>query len=243
MGNEGKRSESGNSIYVYSATDKKSSPVFGSSEDVDLIENHISRHVGHADYVWHELISDLVHIDVHWVKPTHNRNVHTLVTTGMSDLPMTPPVGAEEFKYSELMITLPAGWRLSDTAFREEKNYWPIRLLKSLARFPHEYSTWLWQAHTVPNGEPPRPYDPSTGFVGAIIAPPITLSPDFLTLRCNPDQKIHFSSVIPLYPEEMELKLKKGAEALFDLFDKHSVDETIDVHRVNTAKKKWWQLG
>ncbi|MFQ8729788.1 MAG: suppressor of fused domain protein [Enterocloster bolteae] len=26
--------------------------------------------------------------------------------------------------------------------------YWPIRLIKYLARFPHEYSTWLgWGPH------------------------------------------------------------------------------------------------
>lgn len=243
MASDEKTSDSGNPIYIYSEEEQRSGPVTSSSEDVELIEKHIEQHVGKAEFVWHELLSDLVHIAVHWVKPSPARRAHTLLTTGMSDLPMTTPPGAEKFKYCELLITLPTNWELSDGSFRDEKNYWPIRLLKSLARFPHEYSTWLWRAHTVPNGNPAQPYSASTSFTGAIISPPITLPADFFTLRCSPDKTVYFFSVIPLYSEEMDLKLKKGADALFDIFDKHGVADVVNIDRANVGKKKWWQLG
>ena len=69
--------------------------------------------------VFHELISDQVHIDLHWVKPTAERPFHTLVTSGMSNLPMTTPPGAEEVRYAELSICLPADWKLSEEDFKE----------------------------------------------------------------------------------------------------------------------------
>jgi len=240
---ETERSESGSPIYVHNERKKPFELAFGSSEDIEQVENHIEQYIGKVDMVWHELISDLVHLDVHHIKPTPERNVHTLITTGMSDLPMSAPENAKDFKYAELLITLPAEWSISEGSFRDEKNYWIVGLLKMLARLPHEYETWLWWGHTVPNGNPPMPYHQSTKFVGAILAPPVTVSADFLTLKCNPDKEVHFFSVIPLYQEEMDLKLKKGMDALFDLFDKNGINEIVDINRKNVATKKWWRLG
>lgn len=38
-------------------------------------------------FVWHELVSDLVHLDVHVAEPTPARPYYTVVTSGMSDRP------------------------------------------------------------------------------------------------------------------------------------------------------------
>lgn len=233
-------SMSGSPLYVHKERERPFQPAAG-SEDSEQIEKHIERYLGPIEWVWHEIISDLVHLDVHYIKPTPERNVHTFISTGMSDLPMSPPEGAEENKYAELLVTLPAQWSVSEDAFKDEKNYWPIHLLKWLARFPHEYETWLWWGHTVPNGNPPEPYHPSTTFVGAILVPPGTVPQDFLSCKSGPEKEVSFFSVIPLYPEEMNLKLRKGSDALFDLFDTYGVNEIIDIQRKNVAKK-WWRL-
>jgi hypothetical protein len=37
----------------------------------------------------------------------------------------------------------------------------------------------------------------------------------------------------------MNLKLNKGAEKLYDLFDHHEVSELLDVNRKNVAKKRF----
>ena len=66
------------------------------------------------------MISDLVHIDVHWVQPTPKRPYHTLVTSGMSDKPMTVPAGAEHLRFAELMLCLPPEWQMSMEAFKQE---------------------------------------------------------------------------------------------------------------------------
>ena len=132
----------------------------GASGDssIDEISDHIEKHVGKIHMVFHELVSDQVHIDVHWVKPTTERPFHTLVTSGMSDKPMHSPQGVDDCDYAELSICLPQDWKVSEEDFEDEKNYWPIRWLKFLARFPHEYNTRLFQGHTIPNGDPATPF-------------------------------------------------------------------------------------
>lgn len=236
-------SESGNPVYRYEERKRPFEPVMSSSDDVELIEKHIEEHVGKIEFVWHELISDIVHLDVHHVEPTPSRNFHTLITSGMSDIPMSAPAGQEDFKYAELLVTLPPHWEVGDTAFKDDRNYWIVRLLKMLARFPHEYETWLWWGHTIPNGDPPLIFHDSTSFVGSILAPPVTLSQKFLSLECSDEKTVHFFSVIPLYQEEMDLKLKKGMDTLFELFDKNKISEVVDVNRKNVAKKSWWPFG
>lgn len=237
------RSPSGSPIYVYGERKKPFELAVSSSEDVEKVEEHIEKHVGKIDTVWHELVSDLIHLDVHHIPPTTERNLHTFVTSGMSDLPMSAPEGAEGRRYAELLITLPPNWPVSDEAFKDDKNYWPIQLLKVFARFPHEYATWLWWGHTIPNGNPPEPLHSSVGFIGAILAPPIGISQEFMSLECSPDKTIHFFSVIPLYQDEMDLKLQEGMDPLFDRFDQHKLTDIIDVNRKNVGKKSWWPFA
>lgn len=88
------------------------------AENLDAVEKHISRHLGEPATVFHELVSTTVHIDVHFVRSSPERPWISLVTSGMSDIPMTTPAGAEEFRFAELMIRLPADWKLGDEAFK-----------------------------------------------------------------------------------------------------------------------------
>ena len=205
------------------------------TEDAQLLEEHIQRYLGDIAIVFHELISDLVHVDVHWIQPTERRPYHTLVTTGMSDIPMTPPPSESDCKYAELLIELPADWPLSAEAFNDEANYWPVRLLKSLARFPHEYETYLWWCHTVPNGDPPTPFHESVGFAGALIVPAVNVPGAFHRCAVSDAKEVCFFAVVPLYQEEMDYKLRKGTDALLDRFDAAGVTELLDPKRRNVA--------
>ncbi len=148
-------SPGGSPILVHSR-EKDFTPAQGESH-IEAISAHIERHLGPISGVFHEIISDLVHIDVHVVPASEPFPYLRLVTSGMSDLPMTLPGGAPGSAYMELMVTLPADWPISADAFEDERNYWPVRLLKTLARLPHEYDTWLGFGHTIPNGHPAEP--------------------------------------------------------------------------------------
>jgi hypothetical protein len=176
----------------------------------------------------------MIHVDVHVVNPTPEKNYYTLVTSGMSDRAMTPHADEAEFKYAELMICLPPDWPRED-----ENHQWPVDLLKFLARMPHEYETWLAENHSMPNGDPPEKL-PGTGMDSFLIATPRTAPEAFGKLDVNAGKTVYFWAVIPLYPEEMKLKLKDG-EQLIELLNKHNVTELLDPKRKNTAKK-WFGL-
>jgi hypothetical protein len=229
-------SEGGNRIHRHGEREKPFEPAMGEEQNIEAISNQIEKYIGPPDWVFHEIISDLVHIDVHFVAPTPQRNFYTLVTSGMSDRPMKAPEGAEHLRYGELMICLPPHWKLSKEAFADEENYWPVRTLKFLARLPHEYDTWISFGHTIPNGDPAEKF-PGTNFCCALIGLPHMLPEEFWKFKIEPDKEIIFYTVLPLYREEMDLKLKKGADALWAALDKNGVNELVDVRRKNSVKK------
>lgn len=232
------RSEAGNPIYRHKPPDKAFEFALGDSDAIEAISQHIETHLGKIETVYHELVSDHVHVDVHTIEPTEDRDFYTLVTSGMSDRPMNVPRGAEAFRYAELMLALPPTWLLGEKHFKNDDNYWPIRLLKQLARFPHQYDTWLGPGHTIPNDDPPQPYASNTKLCCAILLYGVTTPDAFNKLEISPEKTIRFYAVIPLYQEEMELKLRSGTEALFPLFDEHGVSELVDLRRRNTARRR-----
>lgn len=210
--------------------------------DVQLIEEisaHVEAHIGKIDVVFHEILSPYVHIDVHHVPPTPERPWHVLVTSGMSARAMTTPAELpQDCRRAELFISLPADWKISQEAFEDERNYWPIRTLKMLARLPHEYQTWLGAGHTVPNGDPPAPYAESTKLSGMMLLPPTTLPEDLHRLERSNGDVVRFWALLPLYTEEMDLKLKQGSDALLVKLDDAGVNDIIDPSRPNVAAKR-----
>ena len=238
-------SESGSPILRHAERTKPFDPVIGDGEHIDSVTEHIERHIGEVTMVFHELVSDLVHIDVHHVPPEPGRDFHTLITTGMSKKPMTVPEGAEEFRFAELVLCLPADWKLTREDFADEANYWPIRLLKTLARLPHEYDTWLGPGHSIPNGgEQPEPYAKSTRFCCAMIVPAIRFGKDFLRLETADERTINFYSVWPLLADETEFKLKQGYDELLDRLLSRDVTDVIDVQRQSVvARRGWWPFA
>jgi hypothetical protein len=229
-------------VYRHEARERDFEPALGDESNIEAIADHIEKHIGPVDKVFHELISDLVHIDIHIVAPTKERNFYTLVTSGMSDKAMNAPDA--QWQFAELMMCLPSGWPLEQNALDNEDNYWPIRWLKMMARLPHEYETWLGFGHTVPNGDPPAPFAANTEFCCMLVLPPPIYTPkEFHRLETENGKIINFYALIPLYKEEMNLKMRQGTEALFDGFDKHGVSEVVNLSRNNIARKGRWFFG
>jgi hypothetical protein len=241
MSDDVEYSESGVRIYRYEAKEKPFQVAEGDAEALQAIEGHIEKHIGKIETVMHEIASDLIHIDVHVVEPTAERNFYTLITSGMSDLPMTVPDGAEEFRFAELLICLPASWdmpKVYDTV-ADEEHWWPIRCLKYLARFPHEYDTWLCENHTIPNGDPPEPFAGNTRLCCALLTPPLLFGDGFRSLKISEGKTINIYALLPIYKEEMEFKLKQGGEKLYERFDREGINELLDINRKNVCHKRF----
>jgi hypothetical protein len=210
-------------------------------ECLEEISAHIEAHLGPVESVIHEILSDTVHVDIHIVKPTPEFPFVRLVTSGMSDLPMTTPEGVDVPRYIELLITLPGDWKLMKNYENsmEEIWYWPIRLLRTIARLPHKHGTWFGYGHTMAHAEPPEPYASNTRFTGMILLPSVSVPDAFHELEINPEKVIRFFAVVPLYQEEMDLKLRRGSDALLDKFDKFNVSDIVSIDRPNVARKRF----
>jgi hypothetical protein len=167
---------------------------------------------GEAAEVSHELIPLVPHIDVYrHQQRIAGRDVCTLVTGGMSDLPMILPRGAQDMpRRVELIFYCDA----------PKAEY--IATLRWLAHFPHNAKSCLGYGHTVPNGDPPEPFWGSDVLDTILFLAPIvnkhqTLH-EQLTIGGDP---VHFLWVVPLTTAECHYKLKHGIGAMLDLFDKH----------------------
>lgn len=209
----------------------------------DEIEAHMGKYFGQSTNVFHELVSDKIHIDVHFIPPNEQRNQWTLFTTGMSALPMTVPTGAEDYEYAELMISLPPDWNIAALGQSPppkdlERWYWPIRWLKQLARLPHDYNTWLATLHTIPNGDPPRPFSPETRLCGWVLLAPFSSPEEAHAIALSDGRVVHLYCLYALYGEEMDLKLKKGGEALLEGLAETHPSEILSLARKSVAAKK-----
>lgn len=190
-------------------------------------------------FVYHELVSDLVHIDVHILKPTEKSPFYVLYTTGMSDLPMTLPgeiAHREDLKYAELYLFLPGDWDLGKEGQLDRdlpyERFWPIQMLKFFARFPHEYQTWLGYGHTIPNGPDYAPLCDGAGFGGVVLTAHGKIEP----LETEDGKEINLYLMIPAYKQEIEYKLKYGMEGLEKRFAEGKLPLVLDIHRPNLCE-------
>jgi hypothetical protein len=225
---------------IYRHSEKKLPEDFDNlgESSLDQIDAHIEKWLGRPSGVFHELVSPTIHVDVHLVPPTADRDFNVLVSSGMSDKAMNGPF--PDLRFAELVLLLPPDWPLDQESFEKEQNFWPIRQMKYLARFPHDFSTWIWETHTIPNGDPPQPYVPNTELCCILLANPISLPYEFRTLTIGTEKTIHFFALIPIYQDEMHYKLKKGIEALYECFGKAGVTEVIDTSRPCCVKLTWF---
>jgi hypothetical protein len=211
------------------------------------IEAHLGKHYGEPTWVFHEILSSRIHIDVHIIPPRPERNVWTLFTSGMSDLPMTTEPAFEDRRFAELVLVLPPEWKVDELRATpppadQEQWYWPIYWLKFLARFPHEHKTWLSQGHTLPNGDPPKPFAPATELCAWLLLPPISLPADARQVTLADGRCVHFYVMHALYLDELSVKLSKGTNTLLDAFSNADKSEALIVNRPSTVRKRLFGL-
>ncbi len=195
---------------------------FYSEHDQDSYEKLIEDSFGKFTEVIHEIISPDLHIDVIPVPPTAERNYYTLFTMGMGAYKMQVPSGYGTMNRAEMAIRLPADW---DYKSSEEKWYWPIRVIKSLARLPFYEKTWLGYCHDI---DFRGPFSEETERCGVLLdffdesVEPLTLE--------NGDRLIIYN-VIPVYRAEMEYIAAHGAEALFQKMAEETAHGPLDIKR------------
>lgn len=198
-----------------------------SPEDLHRVETFLEAHFGTPQQVYHEILSPDLHIDLMVIPPTQAHPFYVISTLGMGAFPMNVPDEQLDTTYqrTEVFLTLPPTWDLEN--LEDESNYWPLRLLKTIARFPYLNETFLDFGHTVSNEEP---FASNTLFNSCMLMAPFNglQQPALL----SQGDGVFFLQLIPLYPQELTLKLQRGLEALLARFDE-KMTHIIDNQRKN----------
>lgn len=200
-------------------------------DELDAVEGHIKEYFGDFPTVFHEVTSKDIVIDIACIPPNEERNYYTLVTIGMGAHAMNIPesLSFEENCRAELLICLPPDWKLGESA---EEWFWPISLLKDLAKLPINTDSWLGWGHSVDHR---GNVAPNAGFVGSFLMFPEDApnSADFCTLP-NGD-RVNFFEVVPLYREELMFKIANGTRELLEKLK--GVNHVVDVNRPNACEE------
>ena len=215
-----------------------------SGEEMDAFTAHCQAVLGESQGVWHELVSETVHLDILPFPPSDIRNAWTFITMGMSALHMKVPEAAEGApRRIELMITLPHDWskpQPGSVAVRfDDDEFVPIGAMKRLARYVHEEATWFGHGHTVqwafPEGHA------LSAFGGFLISAPAKCPPE-LASHVRPDgEEVGIFALLPIYHEELAFKQASGADALFKLVNRANLSDIIKPGRPSLLKQqRFW---
>lgn len=203
---------------------------------VDLIDDHLNEFFSKDDdiVVYHEILSETIHRDVFFIKAREERPYHILLSCGMSALPMSVPEEYDASKYAEVMMLLPKEWNLEEASFRDERNFWPIRIIKELMMLPHSNNTWLGYGHSYGFSDAEE-YADGVGFNSVLLVHSMELSEEFIQIKREDDDMIEIFTLIPLYKEEIEFKMEHGTSALLEKFDEFQIEEVVRLGRKNVC--------
>ena len=201
---------------------KKKKFYFYSEHDQESYEKMLEEKFGVYTEVIHEIVPSELHIDVIPIPPGKDRNYYTLFTMGMGAYKMAVPDNYGNMNRAELAIRLPSDWNIQST---DEKWFWPIRVIKTLARLPYVEKSYLGVYHDIDFGDSFSEETEMCGimldFFDESVEPLVLESGDWLLLY----------NVIPIYRAEMEFKNENGAEALLEKMDDETIHGPVNIDR------------
>lgn len=200
-----------------------------------VLPEHFNCYLGGEPIVLHELYSDYMHIDLFIWPPTPQRDLWTVVTSGMSAHVMKTPHHSYVPDRVELVLTLPKTWPSLNQIHQLEQDtadqyMWPFQTIKTLARTPYLNNTWLGNLHTTVVDSGTGQTYPGTGFSGIMLAPLRSL-PEEANKFTVKEHQIQCLGLYPLYPQELSLILEQktngGAHDTYRRFIEADIHEGI----------------
>lgn len=218
------------------------------SVTAEKVSAHLADHFGSESWVWRDPIPNPVPLNIHVVAPTAVRKFWVLATSGASERALQLPSGSSERSFIELMVCLPATWRLDEQEFQpapasdgmgegDRDTNWPVAWLKYAGRYPHRFSRPLAPGVMIPTGSP---LCGQSKMSGMMIASSLVVPPRALDLRIHNSKVVRFHSLWPVFHEEIDFRTKNGMAALWEKFTKAGVSDVIDVRRKNTCAWRLW---
>ena len=214
-------------------------PLYSYTEkEMEKVSAYIEQQYGESELVGHEMVSPDIHCDIVIVPPTDELPFYKLVTMGAGAYKMNLPneLKSEVCDRAEYVIFLPEDW---DIQSDKEEDYWPIRMLKTIARLPIRSDDWLCYSHTVNLTDEGSPVAENTKFNSCVLLESkgkdnLYVKPLKLGLF---GKKVAFYQLYPLYQEELEYKIEHSFDELMEIIDDEELtDFVINIHRKNYCK-------
>jgi hypothetical protein len=220
---------------------KEKTPLYDYTEkEWNKVSAYIEQQYGEYENVMHEIVSPDIHCDIVIVEPTEDQPYYKLITMGAGAYQMNVPksLKGEVYDRAEYVIFLPKDWNIESD---DEEFYWPIGMLKTIARLPIYLENWLGSGHTA-QYEDHVPFSETAGYNSCVLLPSIGMGKKHVKpLKLGFwGKKIAFYQIFPLYQEELDFKLAHSLDELLDKMDMgdNYTDENliIDIHRKNSCK-------
>ncbi len=162
--------------------------------------------------------------------------VTVIVTNGLSNYSMPVPEKYTGREFNELYFCLPDYWDWQDLG--NPRMNWIFPWIQRLAKHAMEKNTWYGPGHTMPCGKDMESLSETMQQNHFLLSDPLLLERELAPLTVN-GKTIHFLSIIPLFPDEMDYKQGKGTYKLLQKLHQHGVSELLDDYRSTVLRSKW----
>lgn len=189
-------------------------PSVYTKEEAEAVAGHIRQYFGKVEHVFHQQVSTGHRLDICVVPPSGERDFCTLVTLGMGAHRMKVPEELADYQQerAELALALPAVWKRTHGNPQDDRWYWPVHLLKDLARLAFG-GAWLSRGWVFDHQ---KPFAANTWLCAALLAEPFSAAPGGAVCPLPGGEEVHFYQVFPLYRNELKYTLEHGPEAMLE---------------------------
>ena len=198
----------------------------------ERVLEHIAAWFGKVDDVIPGAESQEAQVDLAVIPPSAEHDCYLLCTVGMGARRMAVPADLVETEpdRAELMIALPSWWQFES----EDENWrWPLRWLKIMTRLPWNQHTWLGWGDTVPAIS--SQHTPGPGMAGILLIHPQAYGSESFHCTLPNGEQVEFYQMVPLYADELDFKLRNGAEALLRYMNEEAL-EVVDPARESACR-------
>lgn len=142
-------------------------------------------------------------------------------------------------EYNEIAFVVPSYWDFNDL---DNLNFnWIFSWLFRLESFVREKQTWFGPGHTIPAGNPPLAISHTMKHDHFIFLDPIFLESymePFVVGEDDEKHLVHFLSIVPIYPDEVDYKMGKSTFHLIKKMRARNFDERLDDYRPSFLKSR-----
>lgn len=204
-----------------------------SREEIIAFEEFISKEFGSIDEIFQEIVSPDIKLDILVSNPTEARPYYVLVTCGAGAYRMDIPsrYAGLELEYAEYIICLPSYWNINTN---EEHFFWPIRMLKDVARIPVSDNTWLAYGHDIDLCEEGEALG-DTCFNSCVLLHLFDEEGHEPVFHFSDGRKLNLLLIYPTFPEELELFTEEGLTSFLEVINESWKFPIVNILRTSAV--------